>query len=704
MRPDLLTPLFGRVAAIPGIGDKTAKLFDKLLANPRLQGSQARIIDILFNLPINIIDRSQRVLISDAIIDTIVVIKVFVVEYKISQIKKNKQHPMKVIVRDSSGELDLLFFRANPEWLMKTLPIGSTRWVSGKIEKYERRLQIVHPDRILEEQEFLKLPQVEPVYGLTQGLFPRYVTKATEYALNKIPRLDEWHEESVLTSFKLPSFHAALSSVHNPENSFSLSPQHPSRQRLALDELLAGQLALGLIRSQIKKVYREKRDISENLSIKVIESLPYELTNAQKRVLSEIKQDLKSNNKMLRLVQGDVGSGKTIISLISMLYVIETGQQAAFMAPTEILARQHFENIKDILKNTEIRPELLTGRLSNAKRKEIIEKLSQGKIDIIIGTHAILQETIEFKSLGIAIIDEQHRFGVEQRLLLSNKGEAVDLLVMTATPIPRTLALTTFGDMDISILDEKPINRSDIDTRALPISRLEEIIRALHRAIHQGSQAYWVCPLVEENEELDLSAAQDRLCYLQSIFGDNVGLIHGKMKNDEKDSAMDLFKSGKTKILVATTVIEVGVDVSSANIIVIEHAERFGLSQLHQLRGRVGRGQKKSSCILLYKGPLGEMAKSRLLMIRQTQDGFRIAEEDLRLRGEGEILGTKQAGLPSFKVANLKEHARLLAVAHDYSNVFLNKDPNLTSSRGQALRNLLYLFEKDDALRLLRAG
>lgn len=704
MRPDLLTPLFGRVAAIPGIGEKTAKLFDKLLSNQRIQGSQARIIDILFNLPINIIDRSQRVLISDAIIDTIVVIKVLVLEYKISQIKTNKQTPIRIIVKDDSGELDLLFFRANPEWLIKNLPTGSTRWISGKIEKYDRRLQIVHPDRMLDEEAFQKLPQVEPVYGLTQGLFPRYINKATEYALNKIPCLDEWYEVSVLSSIKLPNFHSALMSVHQPENIFGLSPQHPSRQRLALDELLAGQLALGLIRSKIKQVYREKRDISEYLSLKVINSLPYILTNSQKKVLNEIKQDLQSNNKMLRLVQGDVGSGKTIISLISMLYVIECGEQAAFMAPTEILARQHFENIKNILKDTNIKLELLTGKLTNVKKKEIIEKLAQGKIDLIIGTHAILQETIEFKSLGIAIIDEQHRFGVEQRLLLSNKGGTVDLLVMTATPIPRTLSLTMFGDMDISILDEKPINRSEIDTRVLPISRLEEIIEALHRAINQGSQIYWVCPLVEENDELDLSAAQDRLVYLHSIFGDIVGLIHGKMKNDEKDFAMTLFKTGKTKILVATTVIEVGVDVSTANIIVIEHAERFGLSQLHQLRGRVGRGNIKSSCILLYKGPLGEMAKSRLMMIRQTQDGFRIAEEDLKLRGEGEILGTKQAGLPSYKVANLNEHARLLAIAHDYSNLVLNKDPNLISRRGKALRILLYLFEKDDALRLLRAG
>lgn len=703
MRPDLLTPLFGRVAAIPGIGEKTSKLINKLLTNSRLPASEARIIDILLNLPINIIDRSQRVLISDAKIDTIVVIKVLVVEYKVSQ-TKNKQIPSRVIVRDASGELDLLFFRANPEWLIKSLPIGSTRWISGKIEKYDRRLQIVHPDRMLDEEEFLRLPQVEPVYRLTQGLFPRYIIKATEYALTKIPNLDEWHEASVLSSFKLPSFHAALTSVHKPENSFALSPQNPSRQRLALDELLAGQLALGLMRSQIKRVYREKRAISQVLSTKVINSLPYRLTKAQEKVLNEIKQDLISNTKMLRLVQGDVGSGKTILSLISMLYVIESGEQAAFMAPTEILARQHFENIQHILRDTNIKLALLTGKLSSGKRKDIVEKLAQGQIDIIIGTHAILQDTIEFKSLGIAIIDEQHRFGVEQRLLLSNKGRAVDLLVMTATPIPRTLALTTFGDMDISILDEKPINRIDIETRALPISRLEEVVEALRRAINLGSQAYWVCPLVEENDELDLSAAQERLKHLQSIFGDAVGLIHGKMKNDEKDHAMDLFKTGKTKLLVATTVIEVGVDVSNANIIVIEHAERFGLSQLHQLRGRVGRGNIKSSCILLYKGPLGEMAKSRLMMIRQTQDGFRIAEEDLRLRGEGEILGTKQAGLPSFKVANLKEHARLLAVAHDYSNLILNKDPNLTSSKGKALRTLLYLFEKDDALRLLRAG
>lgn len=703
MRPDLLTPLFGRVAAIPGIGEKTANLINRLLAPSRQQISQARIIDILFNLPINIIDRSHRVLIADAIIDKIVVIKVVVIEYKISKII-NKTTPIRVIVRDDSGELDLLFFRANPEWLMKSLPIGSTRWVSGKIEIYDRHLQIVHPDRILDEEAFLKLPQVEPVYRLTQGLFPRYITKATDYALEKLPNFDEWHEPNVLKSFKLPSFYVAIMSVHRPENIFALSPKHASRQRLALDELLAGQLALGLIKARIKRVYREKRNISDNLLAKIINTLPYSLTSAQKNVLNEIKMDLMSNNKMLRLVQGDVGSGKTIISLLSMLYVVEGGEQAAFMAPTEILARQHFENIKKILKNTEIKIELLTGKLSNSKRKDIVDKLAQGQINIIIGTHAILQDTIEFKSLGIAIIDEQHRFGVEQRLLLSNKGEAVDLLVMTATPIPRTLALTTFGDMDISILDEKPINRSDIDTRALPISRLDEIIEALRRAIIKGSQAYWVCPLVEENDELDLSAAQDRLSYLQSIFGDSVGLIHGKMKNDDKNHAMELFKFGKTKILVATTVIEVGVDVPTANIIVIEHAERFGLSQLHQLRGRVGRGSIKSSCILLYKPPLGEMAKSRLMMIRQTQDGFRIAEEDLRLRGEGEILGTKQAGLPSFIVANLKEHARLLAVAHDYSNVILNKDPNLLSNRGQALRILLYLFEKDDALRLLRAG
>ena len=703
MRPDLLTPLFGRVATIPGIGEKTAKLINKIFVTPRSQSSEARIVDILFNLPINIIDRSQRVLISEANIDTIVVIKVIIVEYKISQFK-NKQIPLRVIVRDDSGELDLLFFRANPDWLIKTLPIGSTRWISGKIEKYDRRLQIVHPDRMLDEDAFLRLPLIEPVYRLTQGLFPRYINKATEYALTKIPVFDEWHEESVLSSFKLPSFHAALTSVHQPESSFALSPQHNSRQRLALDELLAGQLALGLMRSQIKREYREKRKIDQVISKKVIDSLPYKLTNAQQRVLNEIKHDLMSNTKMLRLIQGDVGSGKTIISLISMLYVIESGEQAALMAPTEILARQHFDNIKNILSKTDVKLELLTGKLSSPKRKEIVERLSSGQIDIIIGTHAILQDNIEFKSLGIAIIDEQHRFGVEQRLILSSKGKAVDLLVMTATPIPRTLALTTFGDMDISIIDEKPINRLEIDTRALPISRLEEIIDALHRAIKQGSQAYWVCPLVEENDELDLSAAQDRLIHLQSVFGDSVGLIHGKMKNDEKDNAMELFKSGVTKILVATTVIEVGVDVSSANIIVIEHAERFGLSQLHQLRGRVGRGNIKSTCILLYKGPLGQMAKSRLMMIRQSQDGFHIAEEDLRLRGEGEILGTKQAGLPSFKIANLKEHARLLAVAHDYANLILTKDPHLISAQGKALRILLYLFEKDEALRLLRAG
>lgn len=704
MRPECLAPFFGRVAALPGVGPKTAKLFDRLLARPGAIATQeARVIDLLFHLPTNVIDRSQRPTIAAAPLETMVVIKARVVEHRRPQGRYAKA-PFRVLVEDDTGDIELVFFLANPDWIERSLPIGATRWISGRIELYDGRRQMVHPDRVLDEAGLAKLPAFEAVYGLTEGLQARYVLRATEAALERIPALPEWQDASVRAANKLPDFAAALRLAHRPENTQGLSPQHPARQRLALDELLASQLALRLVRARMRRLPGHENIGDGRLTTKIEAALPYRLTGAQRRALADIRADMASDKRMLRLVQGDVGSGKTIVAALAMASVVECGRQAALMAPTEILARQHYERLEPLLAPAGLRIALLTGRLKPAQRKAVHAEIAAGAVDIVVGTHALVQSDLAFRDLGFAVVDEQHRFGVQQRLALGAKGAAVDVLVMTATPIPRTLALTAFGDMDLSALDEKPPGRKPISTRALPASRINEVVAGLQRALAEGARAYWVCPLVEENEDLDLAAAEARATDLRHYFGDRVGLVHGRMKGPEKDAAMEAFQRGDTQILVATTVIEVGVDVPEATIMVIEHAERFGLAQLHQLRGRVGRGAGESSCLLLYKGPLSEMARARLMTLRQTEDGFRLAEEDLRLRGEGEILGTRQSGLPGFRLADIVAHARLLAIARDDAELILRRDPDLTSERGEALRALLYLFERDEAIRLLRAG
>ena len=704
MRPDCLAAFFGRVAALPGVGPKTAKLFDRLLARPGvLATSEARVLDLLFHLPSNVIDRSQRPTIAAAPLETMVVIKARVVEHRRPQGRYAKA-PFRVVVEDDTGDIELVFFLANPDWIERSLPIGATRWISGRIELYDGRRQMVHPDRVLDEAGLAKLPAFEAVYGLTEGLQARYVLRATEGALERIPALPEWQEPTVLAANKLPGFAEALHEAHRPESAQALSPQHPARQRLALDELLASQLALRLVRARMRRLPGQEHVGDGRLTAAIEAALPFQLTGAQQRALADIRADMASDKRMLRLIQGDVGSGKTIVAALAMASVVECGRQAALMAPTEILARQHYERLEPILESVGLRVALLTGRLKPAARKALHAEIATGKVDIVVGTHALVQSDLMFHDLGLAVVDEQHRFGVQQRLALSAKGAAVDVLVMTATPIPRTLALTAFGDMDSSALDEKPPGRKPISTRALPAARIGEVVAGLQRALAEGARAYWVCPLVEENEDLDLAAAEARADDLRHYFGDRVGLVHGRMKGPEKDVAMEAFQRGDTQILVATTVIEVGVDVPEATIMVIEHAERFGLAQLHQLRGRVGRGAGESSCLLLYKGPLSEMAKARLMTLRQTEDGFRLAEEDLRLRGEGEILGTRQAGLPGFRLADIIAHARLLAIARDDAELILRRDPELTSARGEALRALLYLFERDEAIRLLRAG
>jgi ATP-dependent DNA helicase RecG len=481
-------------------------------------------------------------------------------------------------------------------------------------------------------------------------------------------------------------------------------PENPAWSRLAYDEFLAGQLALGLLRAHARRPAGRSTAGDGGLRKKIIGALPYSLTPSQARAVADIAADLDKPQRMLRLLQGDVGSGKTIVALLAAAAVIETGHQAALMAPTEILARQHLKTITPLAEAAAVRVGILTGRERGRERRDILKRLAAGELDFLLGTHALFQEDVTFKDLALAVVDEQHRFGVHQRLSLARKGEAVDVLVLTATPIPRTLVLTYFGDMDISELREKPAGRKPIDTRALPLGRLNEVVDAVGRALEEGKRVYWVCPLVEESENVDLADAQARFHHLRTRFGEAVDLVHGRMKSADKDKAMARFAAGETRLLIATTVIEVGVDVPEATVMVIEHAERFGLAQLHQLRGRIGRGAEHSTCLLLYKAPLGETAKARLNIMRETEDGFRIAEEDLKLRGEGDVLGTRQSGMPGFRVARIETHGALLTAARDDAALILARDPVLQSDRGEALRHLLYLFERDEAIRLLRAG
>ena len=700
MRPVLLNPLFAEVTSLPGVGPKLAPLFDKLLTGPE---RPARLVDLLFHLPYAATDRRARPKIRDAKPDEVVTLEVVATEHRPPQSKYGKG-PYRVIVEDDTGDIMLVFFMNNPAWIERALPLGKTRWVSGKLELWDGHLQMVHPDRILDEAGLAKLPPVEPIYGLTEGLFPRILARTIEAALNRLPPLPEWLDPALMQQRQWPGFTAALMQIHQPQSPDDIAPASLAGFRLAYDELLASQLALRIVRDQMKTTKGRAKIGDGRLAAPILNALPYELTGAQKTALTEIQADLSAPMRMLRLLQGDVGSGKTIVGLLAMVSVIEAGHQAALMAPTEILARQHLARIAPLAEAAGITVCLLTGRDKGAERTGKLQSIAEGAAQIIIGTHALFQEKVLFADLALAVVDEQHRFGVHQRLALSEKGEAVDILVMTATPIPRTLVLTFFGDMEVSNLREKPAGRQAILTRALPLERLGEVVQAIGRAINTGARVYWVCPLVEESETLDVAAAEERFADLKGWFGSAVGLVHGKMPPKSKDAAMAAFQRGETKILVATTVIEVGVDVPEATIMVIEHAERFGLAQLHQLRGRVGRGSGQSTCLLLFKSPLSLNATARLDILRQSEDGFRIAEEDLRLRGEGEILGTRQSGTPGFKLAQLDVHAALLQMARDDAALILNRDPHLTSPRGAALRHLLYLFEREEAIKLLRAG
>jgi ATP-dependent DNA helicase RecG len=699
MRPTLLNPLFAPASSLPGVGPKIAKLLDKLLAEG---GASARVLDLLFHMPYATIDRRMRAKIAEAPLDAMVMIEAQVVEHRAPP--PRSRAPYKVLVEDETGDVLLVFFLANHRWIEKSLPVGEKRFISGRLELWDGYRQIVHPDRVLDDEGLARMPAVEPVYELTEGLPPRVLAKIIAAALKRLPELPDWSSHAVAKTPALPGFAAALKLVHNPPEPEAIASLAPAPLRLAHDELLAHQLALALTRDHLRRTAGRTSKGDGSRAKKIMAALPFTLTAAQAQALAEIHADLAAPVRMLRLLQGDVGSGKTIVALFAMAEVVEAGRQAALMAPTELLARQHYEGVAKYAAAAGMNVALLTGRDKSAERARTLAALADGTIDIVIGTHALFQESVGFRDLGLAVVDEQHRFGVHQRLALGAKGGAVDILIMTATPIPRTLVLTYFGDMDVSTLREKPPGRQPIETRALPLERVDEVTTRLARAITSGARAYWVCPLVEESEELDVAAAKARFAALQQIFGDKVSLGHGRMKGEERDRAMAAFAKGETQILVATTVIEVGVDVPEANIMVIEHAERFGLAQLHQLRGRVGRGSVRSACLLLYKSPLGETAKARIAIMRETEDGFRIAEEDLRLRGEGEVLGTRQSGTPGFRLARLDLHGDLLKLAHAEARHILSENPRLEGDKGNALLVLLHLFEREAAVKLLQAG
>jgi len=704
MRPNILNSMFASAESISGVGPRMVQLLKKLLRMPP-GVSDPRIVDLVWHAPTGVIDRRAMPAVADAVPGTIVTLEVRVLKHKPSP-RGNTKAPYKVTCEDDSGKLDLVFFHAERKFIERQLPVGETRFVSGRIEVYNDQMQMTHPDYVVGPEARDSLPLLEPVYPLTAGLSPKLLLKAVRSAAERVPTLDEWQEPAWLAERKWPSFHDAVQRLHRPQDATDVSAGASPWQRLAYDELLAGQLALGLVRQSQKSQRGRSTKGDGRVRAALVKALPFALTRSQTLAMTEIEADMASDSRMLRLLQGDVGSGKTVVALMAMSIAVESGAQAALMAPTEVLARQHMETIEPLAVAAGLRTGLLTGREKGRARRAVLDRLASGEIDILIGTHALFQPDVQFRDLAFAVIDEQHRFGVHQRMALQAKGGngGANVLVMTATPIPRTLLMTHYGDLDVSRLTEKPAGRKPIVTTKISIDRIEDVIDGLRRALAQGAQVYWICPLIESSDKSELAAAEERHAHLSQYFPGKVGLLHGGMSGVAKDEVMAAFSSGALSVLVSTTVVEVGVNVPNASIMIIEHAERFGLAQLHQLRGRVGRGSRQSYCMLLYKAPLGETAQARLDMMRETEDGFLIAEKDLELRGGGEVLGARQSGMPEFRIAEVPGFADLLAAAQDDARLILETDPGLANARGRALRALLYLFECDEAVRLFRAA
>lgn len=692
-RPPELFPLFAGLETLEGVGEKTARAFEGL-------GVQ-RPKDLLYLLPHSGVDRARKASVRDVVAPCTVTVEV---EVGAHFPPRTKGKPYRVMVRDAALEFMLIFFHARGDYLTKLLPTGQRRLISGKLELFDGIAQMVHPDHVLRVEEAGDLPSFEPVYPLTAGVTQRLVAKAVAGALARAPDLGEWIDGPLLDREGWPGWRAALLAAHGPQGAADLAPTHPARQRLAYDELLAHQLTLALARATLRKQKGLPTVGTGALQARVLASLPYAPTSAQTRAVREIALDMEAPLRMNRLLQGDVGAGKTLVAFLALLIAVEAGGQGALMAPTEILARQHHEGLAPLAAAAGVRLELLTGRDKGPDRAAKLRDLAEGRIGILVGTHAVFQKDVAFHDLRLAIVDEQHRFGVAQRMELGAKGVATDTLVMTATPIPRSLALASYGDMDVSVLDEKPPGRKPIRTALVSTARMDEVVAHLAQAVAEGRQAYWVCPLVEDSEVLDYASAEARFQHLRAALGDVVGMVHGQMPPADKDAAMARFVSGVTKVLVATTVIEVGVNVPNASIMVIERAESFGLAQLHQLRGRVGRGAAASTCLLMYQAPLSEGGERRLKVLRDTEDGFRIAEEDLAMRGAGDLIGTAQSGLPRFRVADLERQGALMAIAQTDARRLLADDPGLESPRGRAARLLLWLLDQDRAIRLISVG
>ena len=690
MRPDRLNPLFVETQSLKGVGPNLARPLERL--------SLTRVKDLAYHLPERFVQRRAVADLDEASVGENVVIALTPVEYRNSP----GRGPFRILASDGPGNIcALTYFGRNGGWAKKQLPLGEKKWIAGRLDQYGQMLQIVHPDHVSDAGSDLLGALCEPVYALSDGMTQGRLATLVQQALGFLPEMPEWIEPGLFSKMQWPQWRDAIMLAHKAE--------HPSaRDRLAYDELLANSLALMLVR----RANRAKvgLPLQGDGALRAKLSLPFALTGAQRRTITEIEGDLAQAAPMLRLLQGDVGSGKTVVALEAMLIAVEAGAQAALLAPTEILARQHYETLSRMLAGTGVNIALLTGRDKGRARESILMGLLDGSIQICIGTHAIFQDSVAYKNLALVVIDEQHRFGVGQRLMLTQKGKRTPhCLAMTATPIPRTLTLAQYGEMDVSRLDEMPPGRQVIDTRVVAVERMADVVGAVGRHLESGSQAYWVCPMVRELESEDIAAAEARYAELKLRFGDVVALVHGQLRPEVKDAAMERFVRGDAKLLVATTVIEVGVDVPSSTLMVIEQAERFGLAQLHQLRGRVGRGSEKSTCLLLRGAALSETARERLALMRETQDGFRLAEEDLRLRGGGELLGTRQSGETPFRVADFEQIARMLPMAHDDARLLIeraNKEHGggLTGERGEAARLLLYLFERDWGVQLLRGG
>ena len=685
MRPDILNPLFAEVEALKGIGPQLAKPLHRLKLD--------RVVDVLFHLPVSWIDRKKVERLDEGDVGRTITVALTARDYR----QAGGRGPFRVYAEDAAGDYVTLTYFNNPGWAKKQLPLGEARIVSGKLDRYGQELQIVHPDYVLKANEAAQIPEREPVYPLSEGLTNHRLGDLAGQALARAPELTEWIEPSLKAQQDWPDWGQALATAHRDPAAAKAC------ERLAYDEVFANQLALMLVRASSRR--RKGVPLRGDGSLTGKLKLPYEPTAAQRGAVREIEGDLEQEVPMLRLLQGDVGSGKTLVALMAMLAAVEAGAQAAMLAPTELLARQHYDTLTRLLGGLPVNVAILTGREKGRAREACLMGLADGSIHILVGTHAIFQQAVSYKRLGLAVVDEQHRFGVAQRMMLSQKAERPPhLLVMTATPIPRTLTLTHYGEMDVSRLDEMPPGRQPIETRVISEDRLSEVVDGLGRHLAGGGQAYWVCPLVEESETSDLAAAEERARVLRLRFGDTVGVVHGRMKGPEKDAVMDAFAGGRIGVLVATTVIEVGVDVPNASLMIVEHADRFGLAQLHQLRGRVGRGEAKSVCLLLRGNVLSETARARLSLMRETNDGFRIAEEDLRLRGAGEILGTRQSGEAQFRLASPEQIAELAPMAMDDARLLVDRDGGLEGDRGRAARVLLYLMERDAAVGLLRGG